>query len=217
MRPTRVLLAEDHALVRSGIRALLEDLAGVDVVGEAANGREAVEFVATQRPDVVLMDLTMPELNGLDATARIRREFPEVRVLVLSMHGDEEYVTQSLRAGASGYLLKNAGRAELEIALRAVARGEHYLSPAVSRTVVAEFVQSGGERRTPLERLTPRQREVLQLIAEGSSTKEIAVKLDLSIKTVESHRAQLMHRLDIHDVPGLVRYAIRAGLVSLDA
>ncbi len=212
-----MLLAEDHALVRSGIRALLEDLPGIDVVGEAANGREALEFVATHRPDVVLMDLTMPELNGLDATARIRREFSEVRVLILSMHGDEEYVTQSLRAGANGYLLKDSGRAELEIALRAVARGDHYLSPAVSRTVVAEFVQAGGERRTPLERLTPRQREVLQLIAEGGSTKEIAAKLDLSIKTVESHRAQLMHRLGIHDVPGLVRYAIRAGLVALDA
>jgi DNA-binding NarL/FixJ family response regulator len=212
-----VLLAEDHALVRSGIRALLEDLSGIDVVGEVANGREALEFVATHRPDVVLMDLTMPELNGLDATARIRREFSEVRILILSMHGDDEYVTQSLRAGANGYLLKNAGRAELEIALRAVARGDHYLSPAVSRTVVAEFVHGGGERRTPLERLTPRQREVLQLIAEGNSTKEIAAKLNLSIKTVESHRAQLMHRLGIHDVPGLVRYAIRAGVVSLDA
>lgn len=217
MRHTRVLLAEDHALVRSGIRALLEDLSGIDVVGEVANGREALEFVATHRPDVVLMDLTMPELNGLDATARIRREFSEVRILILSMHGDDEYVTQSLRAGANGYLLKNAGRAELEIALRAVARGDHYLSPAVSRTVVAEFVHGGGERRTPLERLTPRQREVLQLIAEGNSTKEIAAKLNLSIKTVESHRAQLMHRLGIHDVPGLVRYAIRAGVVSLDA
>jgi DNA-binding NarL/FixJ family response regulator len=212
-----VLLAEDHALVRSGIRALLEDLSGIDVVGEVANGREALEFVAAHRPDVVLMDLTMPELNGLDATARIRREFSEVRILILSMHGDDEYVTQSLRAGANGYLLKNAGRAELEIALRAVARGDHYLSPAVSRTVVAEFVHGGGERRTPLERLTPRQREVLQLIAEGNSTKEIAAKLNLSIKTVESHRAQLMHRLGIHDVPGLVRYAIRAGVVSLDA
>jgi len=217
VRHTRVLLAEDHALVRSGIRALLEDLSGIDVVGEVANGREALEFVATHRPDVVLMDLTMPELNGLDATARIRREFSEVRILILSMHGDDEYVTQSLRAGANGYLLKNAGRAELEIALRAVARGDHYLSPAVSRTVVAEFVHGGGERRTPLERLTPRQREVLQLIAEGNSTKEIAAKLNLSIKTVESHRAQLMHRLGIHDVPGLVRYAIRAGVVSLDA
>jgi DNA-binding NarL/FixJ family response regulator len=216
MRKIRVLIAEDHALVRSGFRALLEELRDIEVIGEVANGLEALQFVASRRPDVVLMDLSMPELNGLDATAQITREFLGVRVLVLSMHGDEEYVAQALKAGACGYLQKDAGRAELEIAVRAAARGDRYLSPSVSRAVIEDYIQAAERRETPRDRLSPRQRQVLQLIAEGSSTKEIASKLSVSTKTVETHRAQLMKRLGVRDVAGVVRYAIRMGLVAVD-
>jgi DNA-binding NarL/FixJ family response regulator len=164
------------------------------------------------------MDITMPEMNGLEATRRIVKELPETRVIMLSVHTNEEYVLQALRTGAAGYLLKDAGRAELEIAVAAVARGETYLSPAVSRHVVGDYVRrTGGGAEGSLEMLTPRQREILQLIAEGKSTKEIAAILDVSVKTIETHRAQLMDRLAIHDVAGLVRYAIRAGIVTADA
>lgn len=216
MRPVRVLLAEDHELVRSGFRALLEELDGVEVIGEVANGREAVAFVASRRPDVVLMDLTMPELNGLDAAMQIGTHYPDVKVLILSMHGDDEYVAQALKAGAAGYLMKDAGLGELEIAVRAAARGETYLSPGVSRSVVENYLRATASGDSPRERLSPRQRQVLQLIAEGSSTKEIAGKLELSTKTVETHRAQIMKRLGVRDVPGLVRHAIRMGLVPLE-
>lgn len=211
-----MLLAEDHELVRSGFRALLEDLGDIEVIGEVANGRDAVSFVSSRRPDVVLMDISMPELNGLDATAQIVKRFPGVKILVLSMHGDEEYVAQALKAGAVGYLLKDAGRAELEIAVRAAARGETYLSPRASRAVIQDFVEGSARSETAREKLSPRQRQVLQLIGEGSSTKEIASKLNISPKTVETHRAQLMKRLDVHDIPSLVRYAIRMGLVALE-
>jgi DNA-binding NarL/FixJ family response regulator len=204
-------------LVRAGIRALLEQIPDVTVVAEAGDGREALKLVETQRPNLVLMDITMPVMNGLEATGRIVKEFPQTRVVMLSVHNDEEYVLQSLRAGAVGYLLKDAGRAELEIAVAAVARNETYLSPAVSRHVVGDYVRRiGGGIEGRLESLTPRQREILQLIAEGKSTKEIASILDVSVKTVETHRAQLMERLDIHDVAGLVRYAIRNGIVTAD-
>ncbi len=217
MTPFKILLVDNHALVRAGIRALLEQIPNVLVVGEAGDGREALKLVEQCRPHLVLMDITMPVMNGLEATVRIVKDFPGVRVVMLSVHTDEEYVLQALRAGAAGYLLKDAGRAELEIAVAAVARGETYLSPAVSRHVVGDYVRrtgSGLEGR--LETLTPRQREILQLIAEGKSTKEIASILDVSVKTVETHRAQLMERLDIHDVAGLVRYAIRTGVVTAD-
>ncbi|MCI0407901.1 MAG: response regulator transcription factor [Acidobacteria bacterium] len=217
MEPVRVLLAEDHALVRAGMRALLEDLDGIQVVGEAGDGREALRLIGALRPDVVLMDIAMPELNGLDAGARVVKEFPDTRLIFLSMYANEEYVWKALRLGASGYLLKDAGAAELEIALRAVVRGDVYLSPAVSKHVIQEYVGRTGGSPESLEVLTPRQREVLQLIAEGYSTKEIAQKIDLSVKTVETHRAQLMRRLDIHDIAGLVRYAIRIGLLAPDA
>jgi DNA-binding NarL/FixJ family response regulator len=214
MSTIRIILTEDHTIVRAGIRALLENLDGVTVVGEAGDGREALRLVEAHHPDIVLMDIAMSGLNGLEATTRITKEYPDVRVIILSMHASEEYVLQALRAGAVGYLLKDAGTAELELAIRAVAREETYLSPAVSKHVVADYVRRVGGEPSSLERLTRRQREILQLVAEGQSTQEIAQMLNISVKTVESHRAQLMERLDIHDVASLVRYAIRVGLIT---
>jgi DNA-binding NarL/FixJ family response regulator len=216
MSPLRIVLVEDHALVRAGIRSLLEKLANLEVVAEAGDGRAALGLIAEHQPDVVLMDIKMAGLNGLEATTRIMRDFPGVRVVILSMYANEEYVIQALRAGASGYLLKDAGTAELELAVRAAARGETYLSPAISRRMIQDYLEIVGGEGGALEQLTPRQREVLQLVAEGNSVKEIAQILHVSVKTVETHRAQLMERLDIHDVAGLVRYAIRVGLVASD-
>lgn len=217
MNAIRMLLAEDHTIVRAGIRALLQNLEGIEVVAEAGDGREAIRLIETHQPDIVLMDIGMAGLNGLEATARIAKEFPDVRVIILSMYASEEYVLQALRAGAVGYLLKDADMAELEIAIRAVAREETYLSPAVSKHVVADYVRRVGGEPSSLERLTRRQREILQLIAEGHSTQEIAQMLSISVKTVETHRSQLMERLDIHDVASLVRYAIRMGLITPNA
>ena len=210
----RILLADDHALVRAGFRALLEALPDIIVVAEASDGREALRLATEHKPDIVLMDIAMSELNGIEASARLVKALPRTHVVVLSMHANEEYVIQALRGGASGYVLKEADAAELDIAVRAVMRGERYLSPGVSRQVVDDYVRRLGPGEGSLEQLTPRQREILQLIAEGHSTKDIARKLDLSVKTVETHRTQLMDRLDIHDVAGLVRFAIRTGVVS---
>ena len=216
MNSIRVLLADDHLLVRAGIRSLLAGLPGVVVVAEASNWREVLQLVPMHQPNVVLMDIMMPELNGLDATARIVAKHPDVRVVILSMNSSEEYVLQSLRAGAVGYVLKEANVAEFELAIRSVARGEKYLTPAVSKHLVAGLLQRGDRSAGSLERLTPRQREVLQLVAEGGTTKEIAMKLGLGVKTVETHRSQLMDALDIHDIASLTRYAIRVGLVARD-
>ena len=217
MTSLRILLADDHHLVRSGMRSLLQSFADAEVVGETGDGREAIELVKTCGPNIVLMDIAMPGLNGIEATARIVKEFPHTRVIILSMHADEEYVLQALRAGAAGYLLKNAAPAELELAIHAVARGETWLSPTISRHVIEEYLGGRSGSAGPLEQLTPRQREILQLIAEGRTTKQIAARLDVSIKTIETHRTQLMERLGIHDVAGLVRYAIRHGLVRTDS
>jgi len=214
MTPVRVLLADDHALVRAGIRALLEGLEGVAVVAEAGNGGEVLELARKHRPDVVLLDISMPGIGGLEASAQLKQELPEVRVVMLSMHANEEYVLQALRAGAVGYMLKDSATAELELALQAVMQGETYLSPPISKQVVEGYVQRVGAEQPATDHLTPRQRQVLQLIAEGLSTKEIAYRLELSVKTVETHRAQLMERLQIRDIAGLVKYAIRNGLVS---
>lgn len=216
MRPNRVLIVDNHAMVRAGFRALLQSLEDIEVVAEAGDGREAVRLVALHQPDIVLMDIAMPEMNGLEATARIKKEFPHVRVIILSMHTNEEYVYQALRAGAMGYLLKDGGTSELELAIRAIAQGETYLSPTVSKHVITDYMRRVSTDSNPSEQLTPRQREILQLIAEGKSTKEIAEILYISVKTVETHRMQLMDRLDIHDIAGLVHYAIRTGLVLLE-
>lgn len=212
----RVLLADDHVLVRTGIRLLLQKSEGVDVVGEADDGRRAVALAMELRPQIVLMDISMPSLNGLEATAQIVRDCPQTRVIILSMSADEAHVLQALRAGASGYLLKDASPDELTLALQAVMRGDTWLTPRVSRQVVDGYVGRLSEGETTLDVLTPRQREILQLIAEGQGTKEIAFKLGLSVKTVETHRSQIMERLNIRDVPGLTRFAVRSGLVSPD-
>lgn len=209
----RVLLADDHTLVRAGLRKLLESMPQVEVVGEAGDGLALLALAEQTQPHLVLMDIAMPGLNGLEATARLLKAQPGVRVLMLSMHQNEEYVRRALRHGAAAYLLKDSAPLELELALTAVLRGETYLSPAVSKGVVDDYVHRLRSDEHPGEQLSPRQREVLQLIAEGLSTKDIARRLDLSVKTVETHRSQLMKQLDIHEVAGLVRYAMRAGLV----
>jgi DNA-binding NarL/FixJ family response regulator len=214
MTPTRIMLADDHLLVRAGLKKLLESTPNVDVVGEADDGLTLVTLATQLQPDVVLMDIAMPGLNGLEATARLLKILPQTRVVILSMHQNEEYVRQALRHGAAGYLLKDAAPAELEHAIKAVLHGETYLSPAVSKGVLSDYVQRLRGDDQPGELLTSRQREVLQLVAEGHSTKEIARRLDLSIKTVDTHRSQLMKQLDIHEVAGLVRYAMRMGLIS---
>ena len=217
MAAIRVLLADDHGLFRAGIRALLRTVVDVEIVAEAGDGREALRLIGVHHPDLVLMDIMMPGLNGLDAAVRIARAFPRTRLVMLSMNADEDSVLKALRAGAAGYLVKTADPAELELAIRAVARGERFLSSAVSEHVVAACLKRIDREQTSLERLTTRHREVLQLIAEGHTTKEIAGKLGLSTKTAEAYRAELMKALDIHDIASLTRFAIRAGLVSADA
>ncbi len=221
MSDIKVLIADDHALLRAGIRELLQNMNGIEVVGEAANGREALEKINECSPDIVLLDIAMSELNGLEVAERVHKDFPLVSVIILSMYANEEYVLQALKVGAYGYLLKDSAPNELEIAIKAVVKGDTYLSPLVSKTLVTDYLKRINEK--PLEeknesnvfiKLTSRQREILQLIAEGNSTKTIAIKLHLSAKTVESHRMKIMERLAIHDIPGLVRYAIRTGIIS---
>ena len=216
MKPISILLVDDHALVRAGIRALLEKMPEVQVVAEAKDGREALRLIGESHPGLVLMDIAMPGLNGLEATARITKEHPGVPVIILSMYANEEYVRGAFAAGAVGYLVKRGAAAELETAIETVARGGTYFSPLVSGYIKTDRVGHLSADRALIERLTPRQREILQLIAERHSTKEIATLLEISVKTVETHRAQLMARLGIHDVPGLVRFAIKAGLASLE-
>lgn len=212
MDAARVLLVDDHALVRAGIGSLLRALEGIEVIGEASDGAGALLIAEREHPDVVVMDIAMKGMGGLEATARLRERLPAVKVVILSMHASEEYVLQALRAGAAAYLIKDAATAELELALRSVLRGDTYLGRAISRQVVERYLQrlGSGEDAEPL---TPRQREVLKRIAEGQSTRAIAFELKLSVKTVETHRAQIMARLGIRDVAGLVRYAMRTGLV----
>ena len=217
MKPIRILLVDDHDLVRAGLRALLEKISGIEIVGEVGNGREALRLIETLSPQLVLMDIMMPELNGLDATARATSKFPDTRIIILSMNVTQEVVLETLQAGAAGYLLKNISPTELELAIMAVMRGEMYLSSAISQQVVEACLKRTSAPQQTRDSLTPRQRETLQLIAEGNSTKQIAYKLGISVKTAESHRTDLMEALDIHDIAGLTRYAIRIGLITPDA
>jgi DNA-binding NarL/FixJ family response regulator len=215
MIPTRILLADDHALVRAGFRALLHEL-GMQVVAEANNGSEALPLVELHQPDIVLMDIVMPELNGLEATARVVEAFPDVRVIILSMYVNVEYVRRAMRAGAAGYLLKNAKAAELQTAIHAVTQGEAYISPAVAKFIVADYAAPGRGDNKSAVKLTPRQIEILQLLAKGYSRKQIAEKLVISVKTFDTYRAQLIQQLDVQDAAGLVRVATQMGLISPD-
>jgi DNA-binding NarL/FixJ family response regulator len=214
VNPTRVLLADDHALVRAGIRALLSTIEGVEVIAEAGDGCEALQLIKELRPDIALLDITMPGLSGLEVLAESKKQLPDLRVIILTVHDAGEYAMQALSAGAAGYLPKSAAATELQLAIEIVSRGETYVSGEVSRKTLLEYSQ--GPTEHPLASLTPRQREILTLIAEGHSTKDIGRRLNISAKTVESHRAQLMERLDIHDVASLVRYAIKKGLVKVE-
>lgn len=216
MKPLRIVLADDHNLVRSGLKSLLSSMQGVEVVAEATNGKEAVDLVGSLHADVVLMDIGMKVLNGIEAAALLTRDYPTVRVIILSMHDTQDFVSQALKAGAAGYVLKDAAPLELEFALQAVGSGDTYLSPRVSRQVVQSFIRPP-DADSGLEALSPRQREILKAVAVGRTTKQIAYDLGVSIKTIETHRAQIMDRLNIHDVAGLVRFSIRTGLVSVNA
>jgi two-component system response regulator NreC len=206
----RVVLADDHELVRQGLKALLER-EGFQVVGEASNGQEAVRLVLNVSPDVAILDISMPILNGLDAARELKKSSQRTRTILLTQHDEDQYVTEALRAGVRGYVLKNQAATDLVHAIQQVCRGEIYLSPSISRTVVEAFLS---KTALPTDPLTSRERQVLQLIGEGKSSKEIAVLLGISIKTAESHRTRLMRKLDIHELANLVRYAIRRGLVQ---
>ncbi len=209
----RTILADDHTLTRAGLRLLLEQIDDVEVLGEASNGREAIALAKKHTPRLILMDISMPELNGIEAAARIAKEVPNARIIMLSTHSDEEHVLGALRAGAAGYLLKNSAAHELKTAVLAVARGGTYLSPDISSLVIARSTGKTASVPGALDHLTGRQREILQLIAEGKSTKEMAFLLNVSVKTVETHRSQLMDRLGIHEIAGLVRHALKVGLI----
>jgi RNA polymerase sigma factor (sigma-70 family) len=214
VKQIRVLVADDHALIRSGIRALLEKLPELQVVAEASDGAEALRLIRQYQPDVALLESAMSKLNGFEVTASVSKECPEVRVIILSEHAGEEYVRHALSCGAAGYLVMTASAAELEFAIKTVANGKTHVSPSATKTVM-DSVRNRAFNEA-FERLTPRQREVLKLMAEGNSTKQIAVLLKISIKTVETHRMLLMERLDIHDIARLVRYAIKGGLIQLE-
>jgi DNA-binding NarL/FixJ family response regulator len=213
----RVIIADDHHLVRQGLRALLEKADDIEVIGEATDGQEAVELVERLAPDVLVMDVAMPRLDGNQAIGRVRALGKATQVVMLSMYSDETLVRQALRNGAKGYLLKRSVTEELLLAVRAASRGEIYLSPAISRSIVADYLtlQKDTDACSPFERLTSREREVLQLIAEGHTNNAIAQILKLSVKTVEKHRANLMSKLNVHDLAGLIREAIKHRLVFL--
>jgi DNA-binding NarL/FixJ family response regulator len=216
MRNLRAILVDDHPIVRAGIRSILQALDAMTIVAEADNGREAVALARQHRPDLVVMDISMKDLNGIEATLQIKAEVPQARVLILSMHTTEDFVRRALKAGASGYIVKDSAPLELQMAIDAAMRGDSYVSPRVSQHLVNALTGGAAASGSSLDSLTPRQREILQMIAEGRSTKEIAFTLELSVKTVETHRAALMDRLGIHDVAGLVLYAVRHNLVSAD-
>jgi two-component system, NarL family, response regulator NreC len=211
MKRVRILLADDHAVVRHGFKMILEEQADLEIVGEAGNGREAVTLAEQLKPDVVVMDVAMPELNGIEATRRLAVSLPHTRVLALSMHKDNVYVREILRAGARGYLLKDSPPGDLVAAVRAMASGEGYISPAVSNAVLDDYRR---HVTNPIDLLTSREREVLQMLAEGKTNKEIAVVLNLSVYTVDAHRGRIMEKLNLHSINELVRFAVRNGLVD---
>ena len=216
MRKIRIVLADDHKLMRSGLRVLLEQQQDFAVVGEASDGREAVSLVSSQKPDVLVMDIGMPNLNGIEAAAQITQNHPEISIVMLSMHSDESYVLRALKAGAKGYLLKDSAETDLIRAVHSVAEGKSFFSPAVSKVLLDDYVRklkrSGTE--DPYDLLTPREREVLQLVAEGKSNKDVAQLLNLSVYTVETHRSNIMEKLNLHGVPELILYAVRKGIIS---
>ena len=214
MKSIRVLIADDHALVRAGIRALVEKIEGIVVVGEAGTGSEAMELVKELKPNLMLLDITMPDGGGFDVLDHVTKKYPDLKVIVLTVHDAGEYAIRALREGAAGFLPKSAASIELEQAIQTVIRGEVYISPETSRKTLLEYGK--GTKKELLGTLSPRQREVLRLIAEGKTTKQIAQLLQISVKTVETHRAQLMERLDIRDVAGLVRYAISVGVIEIE-
>jgi len=218
MKRIKVILAEDHTIVRQGLRSLLEQSEDIEVIAEAEDGREAVKKTGQHQPDIVLMDISMPLLNGIEATRQIKKEFPEVKVLILTMHTTEEYIHQILHAGASGFLVKKTAHHELISAIRAIHKGDAYLSPVISKKVIDEYIQKTKEQteQYPYEKLTSREREVLQLIAESKSNKQIADMLYLSVKTVETHKAHVMEKLNIHTKADLVKYAIQKGIIRLE-
>jgi two-component system, NarL family, response regulator NreC len=211
MKRIRILLADDHAVVRQGFKMILSAQPDMEIVGEAGNGREAIELAESLKPDIVVMDVAMPELNGIEATRRLSTSSPHARVIALSMHKDNVYVREILRAGARGYLLKDSVAADVVSAIRAVARGESYLSPAVSNAVLDDYRK---HVTNPIDLLSSREREVLQMLAEGKTNKEIAVVLNLSVYTVDAHRGRIMEKLNVHSINELVRFAVRNGLID---
>ncbi len=218
MSKIRILLADDHKIIREGLMALIRQQKNMDVVGEAEDGREAVNLAQEHDPDVVIMDVAMPGLNGMEATRQILSDGPDTKIIALSMHSDRRFVAEMLKAGARGYLLKDSAFEEMVIAVKEVMAGKTYLSPTVAGMVVDDYVRrisfpAGTD--TSIPRLTPREREVLQMIAEGKSTKEVAAELTISVKTVETFRRQIMNKLDIHSIAELTKFALREGLTSL--
>jgi two-component system, NarL family, response regulator NreC len=215
-RQTRVLLADDHVLIRAGLRMVVDAQPDLTVVGEAGDGREAVAMAESLRPDVVVMDIGMPTLNGIEAANQVREKLPETQIVMLSMHSDEGYVLRALKAGAKAYLLKDSAETDLARAIRAAAEGKSFFSPAVGRVLLEDYVRklqrTGGEDSYDL--LSPREREILQLVAEGKSSKDIANLLNLSVYTVETHRARVMQKLNLRGIPELILYAVRKGIIS---
>lgn len=213
----RIILADDHTVVRAGLKSLLDQETTMEVIAEASDGREVLELVRQHEPDMVIMDVAMPELNGVDATRQLRADYPEIKVLALSMHSDKRFVLTMLKAGASGYLLKNCATRELTQAIQTIITNRQYISPDIANVVIEELSRDPAQAaETPAANLTRREREVLQLLAEGNSVKAIATQLHVSNSTVETHRRQIMEKLDLHNLAELTKYAIREGLTSLD-
>lgn len=218
MKPITVLLAEDHTIVRKGLRTLLSHVENIEIIGEAENGREAVKLVSRFRPDVVVMDISMPMLNGLEATIQIKKTHPRTKVLILTMHTNEEYIFEIIKAGASGYIVKKAAPEELIMAIQSVTKGDKFFSPSISAIIVEKLMEKKEMvgREAPHHSLTPREREVLQLIAEGHTSRRISEILSISMKTVDVHRSHIMQKLDLHKAAGLVEYAIQHGIINID-